>query len=114
MQTRAPNLGRLLRQTAVSCGVWGPQDLEAMAESFGVKRKAGTVQAHGSGFGGSGFKFNAEEDERHNNERKVRLSFPSPLGTLGWQNIASVQAPSVPIHMYKSYSKSSCCSCGKN
>lgn len=44
-----------------------------MAESFGAKRKAGTVQAHGSGFGGSGFKFNAEEDERHNNERKVRL-----------------------------------------
>lgn len=48
------------------------QDLEALANAFGAKRKAGTVQAHGSGFGGSGFKFDAAEDERHNNERKVR------------------------------------------
>ncbi len=47
------------------------QDLAALAEEFANKRKAGTAQAHGSGFGGSGFKFDAAEDDRHRNERKV-------------------------------------------
>lgn len=50
------------------------QDLAAMAESFGVKRKAGTAQAHGSGFGGTGFKFDKAEDDRHQNERKASFS----------------------------------------
>lgn len=50
------------------------QDLAAMAESFGVKRKAGTAQAHGSGFGGTGFKFDKAEDDRHQNERKASSS----------------------------------------
>ncbi len=45
-----------------------------MAESFCVKRKAGTAQAHGSGFGGTGFKFDKAEDDRHQNERKASFS----------------------------------------
>lgn len=49
-----------------------PGDLEALAEAFQVKRKAGTAQAHGSGFGGSGFKFDAAEEQEHKAERKVR------------------------------------------
>lgn len=49
-----------------------PQDLEALAEAFQVKRKAGTAQAHGSGFGGSGFKFDAAEEQEHRAERKVQ------------------------------------------
>ena len=47
------------------------QDLVAMAEEFQTKRKAGLVQGHASGFGGSGFKFDAAEEEDHKNERKV-------------------------------------------
>ncbi len=38
-----------------------PQDL---AELFGAKRRAGLVAAHGSGYGGSGFKFNTEEQDK--------------------------------------------------
>jgi hypothetical protein len=51
-----------------------PGDLEALAEAFQVKRKAGTAQAHGSGFGGSGFKFDAAEEQEHKAERKVQNS----------------------------------------
>jgi ATP-dependent RNA helicase DDX46/PRP5 len=42
-----------------------------MAESFQGKRKAGLVQAHGSGYGGSGYKFDATEDDSKKAERKV-------------------------------------------
>ena len=40
-----------------------PDDLKAMADGFMAKVKAGTEVTHGSGYGGSGFKFNEEEDE---------------------------------------------------
>ena len=33
-----------------------------MCASFEARRKAGTVAAHGSGYGGSGFKFDAAEE----------------------------------------------------
>jgi hypothetical protein len=61
-----------------------PGDLLALAESFGAKRKAGTAQAHGSGYGGSGFKFDTQEDEERRQARKVRalqssISRPLPL-----------------------------------
>ncbi|CAI5973846.1 unnamed protein product [Closterium sp. NIES-64] len=39
-----------------------PEDLKAMADAFTAKVKAGSVVAHGSGYGGSGFKFNEEEE----------------------------------------------------
>jgi hypothetical protein len=35
-----------------------------MADSFNAKRKAGLVAGHGSGYGGSGFKFNVEEQDK--------------------------------------------------
>lgn len=47
------------------------QDLLAIAEAFGEKRKRGEVQGHGSGFGGSGFKFDAAEEDHKKAERKV-------------------------------------------
>ena len=33
-----------------------------MADAFTEKRKAGLVQAHGSGYGGTGFKFDKTEE----------------------------------------------------
>ena len=50
-----------------------PQDLLAMAEAFGEKRARGEVHGHGSGFGGSGFKFDAAEADHRKAERKVRI-----------------------------------------
>jgi ATP-dependent RNA helicase DDX46/PRP5 len=59
-------------QALKESGAAVPGDLEALAEAFQVKRKAGTAQAHGSGFGGSGFKFDAAEEQEHKAERKVQ------------------------------------------
>jgi ATP-dependent RNA helicase DDX46/PRP5 len=42
-----------------------------MAESFNRKRRDGTAATHGSGFGGSGFKFNTIEDGAKRKERKA-------------------------------------------
>ena len=50
------------------------QDLLAMAEAFGEKRKRGEVQGHGSGFGGSGYKFDAAEEDLMKAERKARFT----------------------------------------
>ena len=59
--------------------------IQAMADAFGDKRKAGLVQGHSSGFGGTGFKFDKEEDQKIKQARKakakVRLSFAT---TLSW------------------------------
>ncbi|KAI3900358.1 hypothetical protein MKW92_035693 [Papaver armeniacum] len=40
-----------------------PDDLKALADGFMAKVNQGLEQAHGTGYGGSGFKFNEEEDE---------------------------------------------------
>jgi ATP-dependent RNA helicase DDX46/PRP5 len=40
-----------------------PEDLKALADRFMAKVKQGTEWTHGTGYGGSGFKFNEEEDE---------------------------------------------------
>lgn len=63
----APDLVKALKES----GTGVPRDLLALADSFLAKRKAGTAQAHGSGYGGSGFKFNEEEDEERRAARKV-------------------------------------------
>ncbi len=51
-----------------------PKDLATLAEGHDIKRKAGKVQAHGSGYGGSGFKFDVAEEELRNAARKARPS----------------------------------------
>lgn len=40
------------------------QDLELMATTFTAKRRAGLVVAHGSGYGGTGFKFDRGESDK--------------------------------------------------
>ncbi|KAI3433563.1 hypothetical protein D9Q98_003374 [Chlorella vulgaris] len=54
----APDLVKALRESSVPI----PKDLLALADAFEKKRKEGRAQAHNSGFGGSGFKFDASED----------------------------------------------------
>jgi hypothetical protein len=39
--------------------------VQKIADRFNEKKKRGLVKSHGSGFGGRGFKFDAEEDEQH-------------------------------------------------
>ena len=63
----APDLVKALRESGGAV----PKDLQVLADSFAAKRKAGTVQAHGSGYGGTGFKFDNQEDEERKALRKV-------------------------------------------
>lgn len=49
-----------------------PDDLKAVADSFMAKWNQGLVQGHGSGYGGSGFKFNEEEDEVRRAAKKAQ------------------------------------------
>ncbi|KAF8072380.1 RH42 [Scenedesmus sp. PABB004] len=64
----APDLVKALRESGAAV----PQDLQALADSFTAKRKAGLVQGHGSGFGGSGFKFDKDEDSLVKAARKSK------------------------------------------
>lgn len=54
----APDLVRAYRESGAPI----PNDLQLMADGFETKRKAGVAKAHGSGFGGSGFKFDKAEE----------------------------------------------------
>lgn len=49
-----------------------PNDLRALADSFMAKVNQGLEQAHGTGYGGSGFKFNEEEDEVRRAAKKAQ------------------------------------------
>ncbi|KAM0876084.1 hypothetical protein ACQ4PT_036410 [Festuca glaucescens] len=49
-----------------------PEDLKALADRFMSKVKQGTEQAHGTGYGGSGFKFNEEEEEARKSAKKAQ------------------------------------------
>ena len=62
----APDLVKALKDSGKDV----PQDLAALADSFNRKRRAGTAQAHGSGFGGSGYAFSLTEDGQRTHERK--------------------------------------------
>ena len=50
-----------------------------LADAFNEKRKAGTVQAHGTGYGGTGFKFDTTEEEERRAARKVRANAAMPV-----------------------------------
>ncbi|XP_050209903.1 DEAD-box ATP-dependent RNA helicase 42-like [Mercurialis annua] len=50
-----------------------PQDLKALADGFMAKVNQGLEQAHGTGYGGSGFKFNEEEDDKIIAARRAQL-----------------------------------------
>ncbi|XP_027091549.1 DEAD-box ATP-dependent RNA helicase 42-like [Coffea eugenioides] len=49
-----------------------PDDLKALADGFMAKVNQGLEQAHGTGYGGSGFKFNEEEDEVRKAAKKAQ------------------------------------------
>ena len=49
-----------------------PEDLKALADRFMAKVKQGTERTHGTGYGGSGFKFNEEEDEARKSTKKAQ------------------------------------------
>ncbi|XP_010477348.1 PREDICTED: DEAD-box ATP-dependent RNA helicase 42 isoform X1 [Camelina sativa] len=49
-----------------------PADLKAIADGFMAKVKQGIEQAHGTGYGGSGFKFNEEEEEVRKAAKKAQ------------------------------------------
>ncbi|KAJ0559647.1 putative RNA helicase [Helianthus annuus] len=49
-----------------------PDDLKALADQFTAKVNKGLVRAHGTGYGGSGFKFNEEEDEVRKAAKKAQ------------------------------------------
>jgi hypothetical protein len=47
-----------------------PEDLKKLVEGFKAKVSQGTEHAHGTGYGGSGFKFNEEEDKARKAAKK--------------------------------------------
>ena len=49
-----------------------PEDLKALADGFMAKVNQGTEQAHGTGYGGSGFKFNEAEEEARKAAKKAQ------------------------------------------
>ncbi|WJX82674.1 DEAD-box ATP-dependent RNA helicase 42 [Trifolium repens] len=49
-----------------------PDDLKSLADGFMAKVTQGLEQAHGTGYGGSGFKFNEEEDEVRRAAKKAQ------------------------------------------
>lgn len=49
-----------------------PDDLKALADGFMAKVKQGLEQAHGTGYGGSGFKFDEQEDEARKAAKKAQ------------------------------------------
>uniref|UniRef100_A0A0E0I7B2 RNA helicase n=1 Tax=Oryza nivara TaxID=4536 RepID=A0A0E0I7B2_ORYNI len=64
----APDLAKALELSEQAV----PQDLKGLADRFMAKVKQGTEQAHGTGYGGSGFKFNEEEDEARRSSKKAQ------------------------------------------
>lgn len=64
----APDLVKALQLSEQSV----PQDLRALADGFMAKVKEGLEQAHGTGYGGSGFKFDEQEDEARKAAKKAQ------------------------------------------
>ncbi|RZC90698.1 hypothetical protein C5167_028530 [Papaver somniferum] len=64
----APDLVKALELSAQAV----PEDLRALADGFMAKVNQGLEQAHGTGYGGIGFKFNGEEDEAKKAEKKAQ------------------------------------------
>eukprot|EP01098_Paradermamoeba_levis_P013789 TRINITY_DN6376_c0_g1_i1.p1 TRINITY_DN6376_c0_g1~~TRINITY_DN6376_c0_g1_i1.p1 ORF type:complete len:480 (+),score=168.87 TRINITY_DN6376_c0_g1_i1:61-1440(+) len=62
----APEIVKSLKAS----GAEVPQDLQKMADAFLAKKMAGSVQAHGSGYGGKGYKFDEAEELKKKEERK--------------------------------------------
>ena len=78
-----------------------PKDLQALSDGFLEKCKAGTAQAHGTGFGGTGFKFDTTEEEERRAARKV-CAIPAfallPSGAFFGKDVASACSAAL-IHL---------------
>lgn len=59
-----------------------PEDLLTMAREHTEKVKRGEARAHGSGYGGSGFKFDSAEEDKEKDRRKVSLALSFCLSML--------------------------------
>lgn len=57
-----------------------PEDLLTMAKEHAEKVKRGEARAHGSGYGGSGFKFDSAEEDKEKDRRKVNCCAETVLG----------------------------------
>ena len=79
----APDLVKALKESSAVV----PQDLQDLATAFHAKCKAGTAHVHGSGFGGSGFKFDAGEEDAQRAHRQVH-GWP-PTSDLGCRIVRS-------------------------
>jgi len=66
----APDIVKALKESKQDI----PADLQSMADAFSKRRAAGLVQAHGSGFGGSGYKFDSAEEDKRIAERKALMA----------------------------------------
>ncbi|KAJ3692568.1 hypothetical protein LUZ60_011663 [Juncus effusus] len=65
----APDLLKALELSEQSV----PDDLRSLAGKFMAKVKQGTETVHGTGYGGSGFKFNEEEDDARKAVKKAQM-----------------------------------------
>jgi ATP-dependent RNA helicase DDX46/PRP5 len=89
----APDLVKALKES----GRPVPEDLAALADAHMRARKAGTAQAHGSGFGGSGFKFDTLEDGKTKAERKAQaIEYGADTSVLGSSSDEEEEAAEAP------------------
>ncbi len=86
----APDLVKALQESNAPV----PKDLMQLADNFNSKHARGEVQARGSGYGGSGFKFDVGEEEARNAERRVSMlcaPYTQPLTQINLsQNLSGV------------------------
>ena len=68
-----------------------PEDLLTMAREHTEKVKRGEARAHGSGYGGSGFKFDSAEEDKEKDRKKVSLRLQG--GTLKAQLTGYMRDP---------------------
>ena len=66
--------------------------VQKLADRFNERRKKGLAKAHGSGYGGSGFSFDVEEESAHNAHKKtLALEYRQPGDHDGDDNRDPVQ-----------------------
>ncbi|RLN31056.1 hypothetical protein C2845_PM05G03680 [Panicum miliaceum] len=79
-----------------------PEDLKGLADGFTAKVNRGTEEAHGSGYGGSGFKFDDEEEAARRVERKARAMahYDEEAAARGYYSTAThtTRAAAGPLH----------------
>lgn len=70
-----------------------------MAKEHSEKVKRGEARAHGSGYGGSGFKFDSAEEDKEKDRRKVSCCAPYIWMSPALSNTAMTQHEAVSAYM---------------